>query len=192
MAEHGSSIDLHDAGPMRALAHPLRLRILGTLRMEGPKSVGMLVEATGAASGSVSYHLSTLAKHGFVVPAPELERDGRERWWRAAHEMTSWRSEEFLDDPERREASDAMRRAVLESYQRELLAAVDAELDLEPEWIAASDSSDGAAQLTIDEFRELTADLAAVHQKWWGKRREPQPGTRPVRWITHTFPRSEP
>ena len=42
-----------------------------------------------------------LAKHGFVVPAPELERDGRERWWRAAHDMTSWRSEDFLDDPER-------------------------------------------------------------------------------------------
>ena len=102
MAEHGSSIDLHEAGPMRALAHPLRLRILGLLRVEGPKSVGMVVEATGAASGSVSYHLATLAKHGFVVPAPELERDGRERWWRAAHEMTSMRSVEFLDDPERR------------------------------------------------------------------------------------------
>ena len=69
---------------MRALAHPLRLRILGLLRVEGPKSVGMLVEATGAASGSVSYHLATLAKHGFVVPPPELERDGRERWWRSS------------------------------------------------------------------------------------------------------------
>ena len=112
-------------------------------------------QATGAASGSVSYHLSTLAKHGFVVPAPELERDGRERWWRAAHEMTSWRTEEFLDDPERREASEAMRRTVLDAYHRELLDALDAEFGLEPEWVAASDSSDGGAQLTLDEFREL-------------------------------------
>ena len=190
MAERGSSIDLHDAGPMRALAHPLRLRILGLLRVEGPQSVGMLAEATGAASGSVSYHVQTLAKHGFVVPAPELERDGRERWWRAAHEMTSWKTEEFLDDPERREASDAMRRAVLDTYHRELLDALDAELDLEPEWIAASESSDGSAHLTIDEFRELTADLAAVHEKWWAKGRDGGPGTRPVRWITHTFPRT--
>ena len=101
MAERGSSIDLHDAGPMRALAHPLRLRILGLLRVEGPQSVGMLAEATGAASGSVSYHVQTLAKHSFVVPAPEFERDGRERWWRAAHEMTSWKTEEFIDDPEK-------------------------------------------------------------------------------------------
>ena len=184
------SIDLHDAGPMRALAHPLRLRILGLLRVEGPQSVGALVQATGAASGSVSYHLSTLAKHGFVVPAPELERDGRERWWRAAHEMTTMHAEDFLDDPERREASEALRRTVLESYHRELLGALDAELGLEPEWVAASDSSDGGAQLTLDEFRELTADLEAVREKWWARGREPREGTRAVRWITHTFPRT--
>ena len=191
MAEPSRSIDLHDAGPMRALAHPLRLRILGILRVEGPQSVGRLAEATGVASGSVSYHLATLAKHGFVVPAPDLERDGRERWWKAAHEMTSSQSAEFLDDPERREADEAMRRAVFDSYHRELLQALDAELALEPEWVAASDSSDGGAHLTLDEFRELGAELEALREKWWGYGRTPRPGTRRVRWITHIFPRSE-
>ncbi|GAA1821889.1 helix-turn-helix domain-containing protein [Agromyces salentinus] len=183
-------IGLHDAGSMRALAHPLRLRILGLLRTGGPHSVGMLVQATGAASGSVSYHLGTLAKHGFVVPAPERERDGRERWWKSAHEMTVMRAEEFLDDPDRREASEAMRRTVLESYHRELLDALDAEMALDADWVAASDSSDGAAHLTIDEMRELTAELDAVHEKWWARGREARPGTRLVRWITHVFPRS--
>ena len=191
MAEPSRSIDLHDAGPMRALAHPLRLRILGILRVEGPQSVGRLAEATGVASGSVSYHLATLAKHGFVVPAPDLERDGRERWWKAAHEMTSSQSAEFLDDPERREAHDAMRRAVLDSYHRELLHALDAELALDPAWVAASDSSDGGANLTLAEFRELGAELEALREKWWGYGRTPRPGTRRVRWITHIFPRSE-
>ncbi|KQM82732.1 hypothetical protein ASE68_05190 [Agromyces sp. Leaf222] len=185
-------IGLHDAGSMRALAHPLRLRILGLLRAGGPHSVGMLVEATGAASGSISYHLGTLAKHGFVVPAPERERDGRERWWKSAHEMTVMHAEEFLGDPDRREASEAMRRTVLESYHRELLDALDAEIALEPEWVAASDSSDGGARLSIDEMRELAAELDAVHEKWWalGRGREPEPDTRLVRWITHVFPRS--
>ncbi|SFR71979.1 transcriptional regulator, ArsR family [Agromyces sp. CF514] len=184
-------VDLQDAGSMRALAHPLRLRILGLLRLEGPHSVGMLVEATGAASGSISYHLGTLAKHGFVVPAPERERDGRERWWKSAHQITVLHAEDYLGDPERREAAEAMRRTVLESYHRELLDALDAELSLEPEWVAASDSSDGAAHLTVDEMRELTADLDAVHEKWWARGRERRPGTRTVRWITHVFPRSE-
>ena len=47
-----------------------------------------------------------------------------------------------------------------------------------------------ADHLTLEEFRELTADLAAVREKWWGRGREPRDGTRAVRWITHTFPRS--
>ncbi|WP_157009278.1 ArsR/SmtB family transcription factor [Agromyces laixinhei] len=191
MAEPGSSIDLHDAGPMRALAHPLRLKILGLLRVDGPRSVGQLAEATGAASGSVSYHLATLAKHGFIVPAPEFERDGRERWWQAAHEWTSLSSAEFLGDPDRYEASEALRRAVLESSHRELQEALAAEHTLEPEWVAASDSSDGAAHLTLEEFRELTADLAAVREKWMVRGRAAKPGTRIVRWMTHTFARPE-
>ncbi|WP_353813324.1 helix-turn-helix domain-containing protein [Agromyces sp. SYSU T00266] len=184
-----SNVRLHDPGPMRAMAHPMRLRIIGLLRMEGPATVGMLAATTGESAGSVSYHMATLAKHGFVEEAPELARDRRERWWRAAHEMTSWDAVEFLDDPARHAASEALRRTVLESYHRELLAALDAEATLEPEWIASSDSSDGAAHLTLEEFRELAAELAAVREKWWARRREPADGTRLVRWITHVFPR---
>ena len=187
-----SRVQLHDAGPMRAMAHPVRLRILGMLRVDGPATVGMLAERTGEAAGSVSYHVATLAKHGFVEPAPELARDRRERWWRAAHEVTSWQTAEFLGDPERHAASDALRRSVLDTYHRELVEALEAEATLEPEWIAASDSSDGAARLTLEEFRELAADLAAVREKWRGRGREPRKGTRTVRWITHVFPRSEP
>ena len=186
-------IDLHDAGPMRALAHPMRLRILGILRVDGPATVGTIAERTGEAAGSVSYHMQTLAKHGFVEPAPELARDRRERWWRAAHQVTSWQPAEFVGDPERRAASDAMRRTVLESYHHELLQALDAEAELEQEWVAASDSSDGAAYLTLDEFRELGAELAAVHDRWFGRGRDERTrpdGARGVRWMTHTFPRS--
>ncbi|HEU4757534.1 MAG TPA: helix-turn-helix domain-containing protein [Agromyces sp.] len=187
-----SRVQLHDAGPMRAMAHPVRLRILGMLRVDGPATVGMLAERTGEAAGSVSYHVATLAKHGFVEPVPELARDRRERWWRAAHEVTSWQTAEFLGDPERHAASDALRRSVLDTYHRELMEALEAEATLEPEWIAASDSSDGAARLTLEEFGELAADLAAVREKWRGRGREPRDGTRTVRWITHVFPRSEP
>ncbi|QEO13696.1 helix-turn-helix transcriptional regulator [Agromyces intestinalis] len=185
-----SRIEVRDPGPMRALAHPVRLRLLGMLRVDGPATVGALAERTGEAPGSVSYHLGTLAKHGFVVEAPELARDRRERWWRAAHEFTAFDASDALDDDERRDASDAMRLAVLEAYHRELVAAVEAEHDLERAWVAASDSSDGAAHLTLAEFRELAADLAAVREKWYARGREPRPGARRVRFITHVFPRS--
>jgi DNA-binding transcriptional ArsR family regulator len=183
-------VELRDAGAMRALAHPVRLRLLGLLRLSGPATVGMLAERVGESAGTVSYHVQTLAKHGFVVEAPDLARDRRERWWKAAHDVTTSSSAELLGDPEAKAASDEYRRTVLDSYHRELLAAIDAEVDLEPEWVAASDSSDVAARLTLDELRQLGAELDEVREKWYRFGREARPGTRTVRLITHVFPRA--
>jgi DNA-binding transcriptional ArsR family regulator len=76
---------------MRALAHPLRLRLLGELRIEGPATATMLAERLEEGVSLISYHVRSLAEHGFVEEAPELARDGRERW-RATHRRTSWSS----------------------------------------------------------------------------------------------------
>lgn len=192
MPTEATHIDVRDPGPMRALAHPVRLRILGLLRVEGPATVGALAERTGEAPGSVSHHLKTLAKHGFIESAPDLARDRREHWWRAAHEFTTLNVADVVGDPERRDAADAMRRAVLDASHAELVQALAAERELEPEWVEASDTSDIAAHLTLDEFRELAAEVAAVRDKWFQRGREPGDGTRIVRLITHAFPRTEP
>jgi DNA-binding transcriptional ArsR family regulator len=55
----------------KALAHPLRIRILELLR-EGPLSVTQIQEATGAPSSSVSQQLAVLRVRNIVAP----ERNG--------------------------------------------------------------------------------------------------------------------
>jgi len=65
---------------MCAMAHPLRLQILGLL-VEGPSTASRLARRLGESSGSTSYHLRMLARAGAVVEAPELGTR-RERWWR--------------------------------------------------------------------------------------------------------------
>ena len=71
-----------ELGPeaLRALAHPLRIRILDLLPSRGPLTASKLGEIVGESSGSASYHLRQLAKHGLVR---EVEGKGtaRERWW---------------------------------------------------------------------------------------------------------------
>jgi DNA-binding transcriptional ArsR family regulator len=71
-----------ELGPaaLRALAHPLRIRILDLLPIRGPLTASKLGEIVGESSGSTSYHLRQLAKHGLVR---EVEGKGtaRERWW---------------------------------------------------------------------------------------------------------------
>jgi len=65
---------------MWAMAHPLRLEILGLL-VEGPATASMLARRLGESSGSASYHLRVLERAGAVVEDPELGTR-RERWWR--------------------------------------------------------------------------------------------------------------
>ena len=71
-----------ELGPaaLRALSHPLRIRILDLLPSHGPLTASKLGEIVGESSGSTSYHLRQLAKHGLVR---EVEGKGtaRERWW---------------------------------------------------------------------------------------------------------------
>ncbi len=50
----------------KALAHPVRIRILELLR-DGPRSVGQLQEAIGAPASSVSQQLAVLRGRGIVA-----------------------------------------------------------------------------------------------------------------------------
>ncbi|WP_233508109.1 ArsR/SmtB family transcription factor [Spongiactinospora gelatinilytica] len=67
-------------GTIKALANPIRQRILDHLR-EGPATSTTLAKALGITTGGTSYNLWVLAEHGLVEEVPELAR-GRGRWWR--------------------------------------------------------------------------------------------------------------
>ena len=56
-----------DASGLKALAHPVRLRILGLLRLDGPATASGLADRLGLNSGATSYHLRHLERHGFVL-----------------------------------------------------------------------------------------------------------------------------
>ncbi|MFJ8203961.1 helix-turn-helix domain-containing protein [Micromonospora chalcea] len=157
---------LSDPRAMRALAHPTRLRLLGELRLRGPQTVGMLSERAGEAVGSVSYHVGKLAEHGFVTEAPELARDRRERWWRAAHATTDWDPLELLDDPERRLAGNLLRQAAMQRYVARYQAYLESEADLDPAWVRGTTSSDTVLHLTPDELVELRDELSELGRRW--------------------------
>src|SRR5688500_3139681 len=75
------------AETLRALTHPLRTRLLSSLRLHGPSTASQLAERLGVNSGATSYHLRQLADAGLVVEDAE-RGNARDRWWRAAHKRT--------------------------------------------------------------------------------------------------------
>ncbi|MEU1971142.1 metalloregulator ArsR/SmtB family transcription factor [Microbacterium sp. NPDC019599] len=183
-------IHVEDPSALRAMAHPLRLKILGMLRSDGPLTVGALGERLGAASGSISYHLATLERHGFVEQAPELARDGRERWWRASAEVTSYDPAQLQADPAQREAGFAFRRAIVHGYAAEQLAYLDAEAGLPAEWIGAATASDDLLWLTAGELAELRDELEALGRRWHDRAGDrTRAGSQPVRIMYTAFRR---
>lgn len=153
-----------DASSLRALAHPLRVRIVGRLRIGGPATATMLAADLGETSGATSYHLRALARYGFVEE--EVGRGtGRERWWRAAQDMTSWRTEDFQGDP----GAEAAEEWLLGFHARQSMDWIDDWLarraEAPPEWVAVADQSDYWLKMTPDQVRALMEEVHAVTQR---------------------------
>ena len=82
MAEPLQPREVRDVDELRALAHPMRQRILHRLREAGPATSTTLARDLGENSGIMSYHLRLLAEHDFVREVAGRGQ-GRERWWEA-------------------------------------------------------------------------------------------------------------
>ncbi|WP_370613984.1 ArsR/SmtB family transcription factor [Mumia sp. Pv 4-285] len=148
-----------DGSSLKALAHPLRVSLLGALRRFGPATATQLGQRLGISSGSASYHLRQLEKAGLVTD--DVSRgNARDRWWRAAHRVTELRGEDM--DPADADAIDEYLRSVAASYTLVLQQTVNERATMPPDWRDAMDISDYLLRLTPDEAKTLAVRLHAV------------------------------
>ncbi|MFF2191227.1 ArsR/SmtB family transcription factor [Streptomyces sp. NPDC058155] len=144
-----------DAAALKALTHPLRIRLLGMLRQDGPATASELAVRTGESSASTSYHLRVLGKYAFVAEAEH--RDGRERRWQAVHSVTSWSNEAMEAAPDGRAWGSLSRRAQIE-HLKVSLARHEADIAdgrLGQEWVEPSGIGDLMPRLTPESLTEL-------------------------------------
>ncbi|GGV85950.1 transcriptional regulator [Streptomyces gelaticus] len=144
-----------DAAALKALTHPLRIRLLGMLRQDGPATASELAVRTGESSASTSYHLRVLAKYAFVTEAEH--RDGRERRWQAVHSVTSWNNKAMEATPGSRAYVSLSRRAQIEHLEASLARheAAIADGRLGQEWVEPSGINDLMPRLTPESLTEL-------------------------------------
>jgi DNA-binding transcriptional ArsR family regulator len=183
------AVQVTDVRALRALAHPLRSRLLGQLRLHGPATASRLGRAVGESSGSTSYHLRQLAAYGFVE---EVEGQGtaRERWWRARHRLTSWQAADIEDQEGGAEVEDELIRIQLDVRGRVLRAWRDQRAALGPAWTAAASLNDHVLRLRPDQARALTDELNAVLARWMDEHPSdvPAEGTELVEVFTDVVP----
>ncbi|GAA3489223.1 metalloregulator ArsR/SmtB family transcription factor [Streptomyces cremeus] len=179
-----------DARTLRGLAHPLRIQLLRALRLTGPATASQLAEKLGESSGATSYHLRQLAAYGFVEDAPERGK-GRERWWRASHDGTTFDSSlANSPDPAVRGAADLFVHEVANQHTQELSTWIATSRDWPEEWRRSTEMSDFTMAMTPESARELNVRLNQLIESYRpADDGEDLPeGTRQYRFHLHGFP----
>lgn len=151
-----------DAGALRALSHPMRVRIFDVLANEGPQTASTLAEILGESSGATSYHLRSLARHDLIREV-EGERGGRERWWERPPGGIVYDSRAVQGSPA---GEAALQVAVAEIHRRryeELMEFFGGRIDKEPtEWADASSSITSGISMTAEQTTDLIRRIEAV------------------------------
>ncbi|MEU3861541.1 winged helix-turn-helix domain-containing protein [Streptomyces sp. NPDC028722] len=148
-----------DAKGLRALAHPVRVQLLGLLRKHGPSTATRLAERLGVNSGTASYHLRQLGAAGFVEEDSE-RGNARERWWRSVHQMMCF-DDPILADREP-EAALAYLQSVAATYTLRVQQTLNGLQTMPRSWRDNFDMSDWALRLTPDEAAALQQELREV------------------------------
>lgn len=148
-----------DAKGLRALAHPVRVQLVGLLRKYGPSTATRLAERLGVNSGTASYHLRQLGAAGFVQEDTELG-NARERWWRSVHQMTELNDQDLADQEP--EATLAYLQSVAATHNLRTQQTLNELQTMPRRWRDTFNMSDWALRLTPEEALALHQDFLAV------------------------------
>lgn len=178
-----------DIGALRALSHPLRVRIFDILEQEGPQTASTLADLLGESSGATSYHLRALARHDLIHEVVG-ERGGRERWWERRAGGIVYDSRAVQGSPA---GEAALQVAVAEVQRRrhdELMEYFTGRIDKElPEWVDASISMTSGISMTVEQTADLIKKIEALIEEASEKYRDQKgPGVRRVSVRSDIFP----
>jgi DNA-binding transcriptional ArsR family regulator len=188
--EHAKTTRRIDARSLRGLAHPLRVRLLELLKLDGPATSTGLSERLGENTGTVSWHLRHLAEHGFIE-----EETGRgtkrERWWRVVNQQSVLNTVDFRDNPETRGALSVYLHELVNQQFNRVIDYIGE--DWADEWRNVGTLSAWSdLRMTPDQLKALNAELTAVIERHLpAPDAEREPGALPIIMQFQSFPRKE-
>jgi DNA-binding transcriptional ArsR family regulator len=180
-----------DAKELRALAHPLRLRLLEELVVNDPATdtatATELAERVGESPANCSWHLRQLAKYGYIEEAPGGV--GRERRWRAVLEMRDLDSTD--QDIKYSMAADAVYNMLINHEVQQLRQSTAWRSSEPSEWRDAYGSTTGIAWCTAAELRAINDEIFQLLGRYFSRLTDPSSrpdGARLVRFVSWGIP----
>lgn len=188
--------EIRDPQVLRAMAHPVRLRIVEELTMAGAATATELSERIGESAANCSWHLRQLAKYGFIEEAEG--GSGRQRPWRLVAQSSRVSVPDHQTEREFTQASDALMEVLL-GRELEALRGWQATRHTTPAaWQDAAFAAQSWDYMTVDELAELRQEVMAVVERRLASHPERiDPAQRPseavpVRFVAWAFPAAMP
>lgn len=181
--------NIRDPRILRAIAHPVRLRLLEELGDIGTATATELAERIGESPANCSWHLRQLARYGYVEEAGGGA--GRQRPWRVVVQSNTWGRDDD-NDTELAVAGDIAAEMVfnrefdaLREWQQTRRAAP-------PQWREAAFTAQTNAWLTPDELIEARHLIDKIFERYLAERIDPEqrpPDARMIRMVAWAVPR---
>lgn len=153
-----------DPAAVRILAHPLRSRLVGALRLRGPSTATELARELETNSGATSYHLRRLAESGLVVDTES--GDAKRRLWAAAADTSRFVPSDFDDDEDAATAMGWLERDWLRHFTEKFGRWLDAAQTWPSRWRDAAGMNDYLVVITAEQLDTMHAELQEVIERY--------------------------
>lgn len=178
MEEIADTFTVEQFGQLRAIADPLRARILEQLAQR-PMTMSQLGEAFGETTAKMHYHVHELEKYGFIRLVEKREHGGFiEKYYRAVARDIHVAPELLRATPTSELARTVQ--GYLQEIKQDIMRAITYESE-HPETPLGFSLESASLWLTQEEYKSLEKQLDALFEPF----RQPQGRTDEYPWITH-------
>ena len=167
---------ISDVRALRALADPVRYRILAHIMAVGAQTASQCAAIVGATPSNCSYHLRELARYGLVEREGNPTGDGRDRPWRpTATGFTSGPDDGPADEPVAALANRQLQHAGVDDAASLAHAAIE-QHERQPEaWRQAETLATYGLLLEPGELADLVGAVDALIRPYIGLTRTDPP-----------------
>ena len=173
------------AESLRVLAHPLRSRLLGSLRGLGRATATDLAAVLGTNSGATSYHLRKLESVGLVRDTGDGQ--GKRRLWEPTPDRSPWQPSDVDGDVDSETALGWLTRDYAHHFSEQYDRWLDVATTWPVPWQDACGSNDASVLVTTEALEQLRAEMAELVERY---RRVGQgnPSARRIAVYTFAYP----
>ena len=174
---------LDDPVAIRALAHPLRPKLMTIIGRLGRATTADAARELGISHGLASHHLRQLAKYGFVEQV--RGKDDRERPWRLVATSYNWREAEAT--AEGAAAIDVVEQVYAEQALEDFLDWQQRRKNWPQSWRQHTGIGRAGVYLTQAELASLTKDIEALVLRYADERPIDDVASRPAGSVPVNF-----